>query len=205
MPTDKLIFNGRGKIGLNGNCSLNSVTTLTMVELRADQAVPDARATVEPEHCAVPSGVHIPALDGLRGMAILAVMAFHFGLGAIPYAGGLFSAGWAGVDLFFVLSGFLITGILSDARGLPSFFTSFYARRALRIFPLYFGVLAVVFLTIPKVLPTAAVHFQGPGGQRPFWLYYSNFAVYFYGWPAHPVSHFWSLAVEESSTLYGRL
>ena len=91
-------------------------------------------------------GSHIPALDAVRGVAILLVMVFHFssyghGLARSPlFIYRLYylvsRAGWIGVDLFFVLSGFLITGILYDAKGSDRYFRNFYARRVLRIFPL---------------------------------------------------------------------
>jgi peptidoglycan/LPS O-acetylase OafA/YrhL len=75
-------------------------------------------------------------LDGLRGLAIAAVFAFHYRM--VPNSPGEW--GWAGVDLFFVLSGFLITGILFDSLGEDHYFRNFYIRRALRIFPLYWGL-----------------------------------------------------------------
>lgn len=87
----------------------------------------------------------IPALDDLRGLAILIVMLIHFGLRLdahdplqTAFRGVSVEFGWTGVDLFFVLSGFLITGILVDTRGADNYFSGFYARRTLRIFPLYY-------------------------------------------------------------------
>ena len=103
------------------------------------------------------SGLHVPALDGIRGIAILLVMVHHFtifGMGAPTTVLDkrvykLFAAGWCGVDLFFVLSGFLITGILLDAKGGAHFFRNFYMRRFLRIFPLYYGFLFAFFVLLP--------------------------------------------------------
>src|SRR5918998_5491330 len=94
---------------------------------------------------------HSLPLDGLRGLAILLVMAHHLTIvrSEVPFDVGaleLLHTGWVGVDLFFVLSGFLITGILLDARGSDRYFASFYARRTLRIFPLYYAVLTIVMI-----------------------------------------------------------
>lgn len=150
---------------------------------------------------------HLPALDGLRGVAILAVMVLHFSaLGHwVPatsvdrFVAALASGGWIGVDLFFVLSGFLITGILRDNRGQPHYFQNFYARRALRIFPLYYGALVVYFV----VLPTAAPHHEAveklTRGAGWYWSYLANVQIAVGGWGATSsfVDHFWSLAVEE--------
>jgi peptidoglycan/LPS O-acetylase OafA/YrhL len=87
-------------------------------------------------------GQRWPGLDGLRGVAILLVMLFHFvvmkpaAVIDVPlYILGHY--GWTGVDLFFVLSGFLITGILLDAKSQQHYFRNFYVRRALRILPLF--------------------------------------------------------------------
>lgn len=105
----------------------------------------------------------IVELDGLRGMAILAVLLFHYiadqavWMDAAPAAAPgtllynfqrLFATGWAGVDLFFVLSGFLIGGILLDARPSPRYFGTFYARRFYRIIPLYYLWIAIYFLLV---------------------------------------------------------
>ena len=100
-------------------------------------------------------------LDGLRGVAILMVMVmvFHFfsGVRAVSLtergAVAIVLNGWVGVDLFFVLSGFLITGILIDSKTHPHSLRNFYARRVLRIFPLYYAFLALVYLALPLLSP----------------------------------------------------
>jgi len=86
------------------------------------------------------SQTYFPALDGLRAVAFLMVFTFHYL--QLPW-------GWAGVDIFFVLSGFLITGILFDARDQPHRIRDFYIRRTLRIFPLYYGVILLLILLWP--------------------------------------------------------
>ena len=148
---------------------------------------------------------HNPALDGLRGIAILLVLLHHYTVleprGPLEaWFADLALIGWTGVDLFFVLSGFLITGILIDARGSEQYFASFYARRTLRIFPLYY---VVVFLSL-NVLPLFPAWFDllaGPGAPReqlPYWLYLSNFAIAARDQFLHGVLDIsWSLAIEE--------
>ena len=80
----------------------------------------------------------LPQLDGIRGIAILVVMLHNeSGKYPFPYLDRPFTNGWMGVDLFFVLSGFLITGILLDTKQSDGYFKNFYARRCLRIWPLY--------------------------------------------------------------------
>jgi peptidoglycan/LPS O-acetylase OafA/YrhL len=140
---------------------------------------------------------YIPQFDYLRGIAVLLVMLFHAShdIQAFPMAQCV-SFGWAGVDLFFVLSGFLISGILLDTRDQKRYFVNFYARRILRIWPLYFALLAVMFLAVPVVAPrwsAAAI-----GNAKPvyaFVLFIQNLTV------GHaitgPLSATWSLAIEE--------
>src|SRR5688500_3911248 len=107
----------------------------------------------------------ISALDGVRGLAVLLVLICHATmLNDVPGAAGklylaLARISWAGVDLFFVLSGFLITGILFDAKGKPNFFRNFYARRTVRIFPLYYVFLLVALVLIPRFAPAIDSHF----------------------------------------------
>lgn len=148
---------------------------------------------------------HVPALDGLRGLAVLLVMAHHFlmniATGSVRADGLLafFRAGWFGVDLFFVLSGYLITGILLDAKQQPHAIRNFYIRRSLRIFPLYFAVLAFAGLLGRWLLPAAT-----DGDLRHAFpallLYISNFHQAAGGWVEGrylAFSHLWSLAIEE--------
>jgi peptidoglycan/LPS O-acetylase OafA/YrhL len=149
---------------------------------------------------------HIPALDGIRGIAILLVILRHASAGDVPtgtVAGvihAVMRAGWIGVDVFFVLSGFLITGILLDSKGYPGYLTSFFGRRVLRIFPLYFGFLAVLFLVFPfTALATSPEYVTLRHYQAWYWLYASNVLIALHGDGASGLhlGHTWSLAVEE--------
>ena len=125
----------------------------------------------------------MPALDGIRGIAILLVLFVHLtvilpdtltGHVMLTIAG----VGWAGVELFFVLSGFLITGILLDSRGSENYFQSFYIRRILRIMPLYFAVTAISFLVLPHINHPKAARFATVGlDEIWYWLMMSNIAI----------------------------
>jgi peptidoglycan/LPS O-acetylase OafA/YrhL len=148
--------------------------------------------------------VHWPGLDGLRALAVLAVIADHAnilfgGETASGWCGGLlgrgFGAGWIGVDLFFCLSGFLITSILWQAREDGHYFRNFYGRRALRIAPLYYGFVLLVFLVIYR-LPMAP-HAGSCGDWLAALLYGNNIRYAATGVAAPHLGHFWSLAVEE--------
>jgi peptidoglycan/LPS O-acetylase OafA/YrhL len=139
---------------------------------------------------------HRPQLDGLRAIAILLVLVTHFW----SYPAGhtivnrFAAAGWTGVDLFFVLSGYLITLILWDTREQPGYFRNFYARRALRIFPIYYLLLAFVFILLPTVsrLPPQLV---SDGWM--YALYLANIALASSGWVLFLIDITWSLSVEE--------
>ena len=147
-------------------------------------------------------GEHLPALDGLRGIAIIVVLCFHslvlrpdMGTAANLYL-KVMSGGWVGVDLFFVLSGFLITGILHDSKGSPQFFRVFYMRRFLRIFPLYYAFFLVALFVLPETFRITPEFSQR---QAWCWLYLQNLAPW---WDAqfslpYPLSPTWSLAIEE--------
>lgn len=137
---------------------------------------------------------YIPQFDGLRGIAILAVLFAHLSriesLGFAHY----FQYGRTGVDLFFVLSGFLITGILLDSKELPGYFKNFYARRALRIWPLYYGILFLFFVLFPILFPQHL--FLTDRTTWPYYVTYTqNLSYHFF--PSIPLSPTWSLAVEE--------
>jgi peptidoglycan/LPS O-acetylase OafA/YrhL len=147
---------------------------------------------------------HIPALDAVRGLAIVLVTLYRFGGGGEEHAraiehSAVVGLGQRGVDLFFVLSGFLITGILFDAKGRERYFRNFYVRRALRIFPLYFGALAALLIALPALVPSTAAAFQPAIDQQAWlWLYGANVLQAIRGaWCLGPLNHFWSLAIEE--------
>jgi peptidoglycan/LPS O-acetylase OafA/YrhL len=142
----------------------------------------------------------IPQLDALRGIAILLVIAHNGTLhyGTTSYLHPLFDRGWMGVDLFFVLSGFLISGILLDTKESPNYFKNFYARRVLRIWPLYYCLLAFMFVVLPHASASqgAAIFAKSsPWWAYPFFL--QNFLLPLSTDAAGPLGVTWSLAIEE--------
>ena len=152
----------------------------------------------------------VPELDGLRGLAILLVILCHYisnsrGGTSLPFAyfSRMFSLGWSGVDLFFVLSGFLIGGILLDARAAPNYFRAFYVRRVHRILPVYYVWISLFALTSflllrfsPEVVE--ATHLQSPMPVAYYYLFFQNLVSATYvGLAWYWISITWSLAVEE--------
>jgi peptidoglycan/LPS O-acetylase OafA/YrhL len=138
---------------------------------------------------------YLPELDGLRGLAILWVVLYH----CDPLLQGTWlhcvaEWGWAGVDIFFVLSGFLITANLLGARDKPHYFHNFHARRALRIWPVYVLVLAVVYLNAPWFIGPSVL---GAIKAAP-WLAYIFFVQNLFHLALPPaLGPTWALAVEE--------
>lgn len=161
-----------------------------------------ALTTANTQHTQPENRVHYPALDGLRAVALCMVFCQHYL--AMPW-------GYTGVDLFFVLSGFLITGILYDTVDRPDRVRSFFIRRSLRIFPLYYGLLFALFALTPVmhfhwsrywlVWPAYLgniIRFVRPYSTDPVYLSAAN------GWlrfgthsRALNLGHFWSLCLEE--------
>jgi peptidoglycan/LPS O-acetylase OafA/YrhL len=143
-----------------------------------------------------PDTAHIPALDGIRAVAALLVMFLHFTtLDGVPAGIRKVSlAGQTGIDLFFVLSGFLITRILLSSRTSETYFKHFYIRRALRILPLYYAFLVIYFFIRPWLLGVA----QPPFAHQIWsWLFLENVPLTFTQLTTEGPNHYWSLAVEE--------
>jgi peptidoglycan/LPS O-acetylase OafA/YrhL len=146
----------------------------------------------------------IPAIDGLRALATLTVVGFHCyltagQLGVVPgavvqYTLWTFASG--AVDLFFVISGFVITSVLDSTRSAAHPIRTFYVRRAMRIIPLYYGFLLVT-MPLFSHLPATTT---GPPGSRVWeWLFLTNFRAGLFGWRTvgNMYRHFWTIAIEE--------
>jgi peptidoglycan/LPS O-acetylase OafA/YrhL len=147
---------------------------------------------------------HIPALDGLRGLAILLVIWGHLTvMGTWTLVDRVYmhmaGLGWSGVDLFFVLSGFLITGILLDSKSSPSYFKNYYIRRVLRIFPLYYAVVFMCLVVLPHLPHPKLNNFGRIAGDEWFyWMHLSNISTALSGKYRHGILDVcWSLAIEE--------
>ncbi|MGC2282700.1 MAG: acyltransferase [Candidatus Acidiferrales bacterium] len=141
----------------------------------------------------------IPQLDAVRGVAILVVMMHNISFKySVFHSQQLFRNGWMGVDLFFVLSGLLITGILLDTKQSQGYFKNFYVRRCLRIWPLYYSLIFFMFVVVrflnrsefPNVLRTSSPWWAFP-------LFLQNFLLPVSTDAAGPLGVTWSLAIEE--------
>ena len=141
----------------------------------------------------------IPQLDGIRGVAILLVIMVHVS-DKYPslHLQYLFGNGWMGVDLFFVLSGFLITGILVDTKQSDDYFKNFYMRRCLRIWPLYYSLLFLMFVVVPFLRPSEAhTVFERSSPWWAFPLFLQNFLIPPPTMATGPLGATWWMAIEE--------
>jgi peptidoglycan/LPS O-acetylase OafA/YrhL len=137
---------------------------------------------------------YYPSLDGLRGIAIILVLFCHT-FDFIPFV----HFAYVGVDLFFVLSGFLITDILLRTRDNKNFLQNFFIRRILRIFPLYYGTLLIFFLFVPFIPQLHEQYKYYHDNQGMTWFHLINWLYIFNPRPTDSMlfGHFWSLSVEE--------
>ncbi len=182
----------------------------SLAELPA--ALPPGRALLSNSAKAALAGAEsraIPTLDGMRGLAVLSVLAFHFAWtfpGDDPATATTFVSrlavqlhallwsGWIGVDLFFVLSGYLITrGLVApSAKPLGTRLKMFWMRRVLRIFPLYYA-----FIIVGSALALGAFGVSAWVPGPSYWVYMQNYALSFDDEVLRWTAHFWSLAIEE--------
>jgi peptidoglycan/LPS O-acetylase OafA/YrhL len=179
------------------------------VNTAASILVPDSNspnAILKAVPAAVSEQSYIPQLDSLRAIALGLVIITHW-MGNFPPTGSwwvdlpLISCriGWIGVDLFFVISGFLITGILIDTRQAPGYFRNFYARRALRIMPLYYVVLTLIACAAPTIAILAPLKLGHAyiGDLKWHYAFLTNISEGMGLSKSRAIGVFWSLAVEE--------
>jgi peptidoglycan/LPS O-acetylase OafA/YrhL len=141
----------------------------------------------------------IPQLDAIRGLAVLLVLIHNTDVYPSLHLGLIADNGWMGVDLFFVLSGFLITGVLVDTKKSGGYFRNFYARRCLRIWPLYYSALLFMFVVVPLLRPSEAQTVFA-ARSSPWWaypLFLQNFLIPIPTAATGLLGVTWSLAVEE--------
>ena len=141
------------------------------------------------------TGKYIPALDGLRGVAILLVISFHYFQKYTHWV----QLGWSGVDLFFVLSGYLITRRLIETNNLPNRYALFYRNRALRILPLYYLVVILIYAGFYLVVsPQNTPRFDFYLNNKASYLFFLQNWLFLYTRPPEGhLIHLWSLAIEE--------
>jgi peptidoglycan/LPS O-acetylase OafA/YrhL len=188
-------------LGLHQWIALNHLVPLSNSYIVVDPAPAEGhRRAIKLGESARPPLPRVVELDGIRGIAILLVLVLHFGWPVCPpgILSNILGMGWAGVDLFFVLSGFLITGILLDSKGKSDYFRRFYLRRVFRIFPIYYTYLILFFHIVPLVAHATgrlASFSNGRTDEAWFLIYLSNWRDA-YQQNGH-LYHFWSLSIEE--------
>ncbi len=146
---------------------------------------------------------HFSTLDGLRGLAVLYVFIFHFSeFESFSWKSEVYlrfvKLGWSGVDLFFVLSGFLLSGILIDSKNSFHYYRNFYIRRSLRILPLHYSFLILTLFILPLLSAGLAdIALRGQKYWAPYFFFLANFVNMATGWKGNWLDPMWSLAVEE--------
>jgi peptidoglycan/LPS O-acetylase OafA/YrhL len=136
---------------------------------------------------------YYPALDGLRGIGCALIIIYHL----FPFINQYLFFSFLAMDIFFVLSGFLITDILLNSFGQKDYLKNFYVRRLLRVFPLYYTSLIFFILILPNVLqmPIDIVYYVH--NQSYFWVFLQNWLLIFKPVNEHYINHLWSMGVEE--------
>jgi peptidoglycan/LPS O-acetylase OafA/YrhL len=141
-----------------------------------------------------PTRPYYPALDGLRGVGCLLIVVYH----NFPFLHEYLFFSWLAMDIFFVLSGFLITDILINSFGEKNYLKNFYVRRLLRVFPLYYTSLILFLFIIPALfrIPIRIDYFVN--NQVYFWTFTQNWLLIFHAQPSQSyLNHLWSMGVEE--------
>jgi peptidoglycan/LPS O-acetylase OafA/YrhL len=167
---------------LNGDKKYKSLTQ----EISVDRKIKLPR--LSPITIDYAPGHYIKEFDGWRGVGILFVILAH---SATQY----FIGAWIFMEMFFVMSGFLITGILVDTKPKPGYYKNFMARRIVRVFPLYYLSLIIFFFVLPETWMDFSYY---NNRQAWYWLYGTNWLMSIEGRsPTQTIDHFWSLAIEE--------
>lgn len=141
-----------------------------------------------------PNRLHYPALDGLRGLCCLLVVFYHTFYFVLE---NYLSFIWVSIDIFFVLSGFLITDILLNIDLNKKSIFSFYVKRGLRVFPLYYLSLILFFIILPTLSRNILNIDYYIQNQAWFWSFLQNWLMIFNPPKESALVHLWSMAVEE--------
>jgi len=208
FPDNDVRLRSEFQVGIHEPADFASEIERTGKVHAARLANPTARAAKAQAQATSCIPRHLPGLDGIRGLAIMMVMLGHFitiggHLNNTHPLSRLLGSGFLGVDLFFALSSFLITGILLNSKMRQTSFRVFYLRRTLRIFPRYYAVLTISWLSVFWITPHDQDRLVGHHSMLWHWLYASNIgiAANHGNWLLSPtwvsLGHFWPLAVEE--------